>query len=200
MIYLRYKVYLTGGARKKTTSISSQDGRQQDNQGAMPSNTDPNIVQDQYKWTIHNASVNLPALLNDPRLVRRETDFFTKTWGQNFEKGEVIPSPYIPEIDAEHFEKYRRRVAVVSCAYLLSLVLYYLLTYAPRSQWSIGHQRPPAIALCSGLLLSFQTSWSPAVSALLQCLASSCCEAGLSSSSLVGSRSGLGVWSWMLAS
>ena len=30
----------------------------------------------------------------------------------------------------------------------------YLLTYAHRSQWSIGHQRPPAIALCSGLLLS----------------------------------------------
>ena len=36
----------------------------------------------------------------------------------------------------------------------------YLLTYAHRSQWSIGHQRPPAIALCSGLLLSFRTSWS----------------------------------------
>ena len=77
--------------------------------------------------------------------------------------------------------------------------LTYLLTYAHRSQWSIGHQRPPAIALCSGLLLSFRTSWSPAVSALLQCLASNCCEAGLSSSSLEGSRSGLGVWCWMLA-
>ena len=64
--------------------------------------------------------------------------------------------------------------------------LTYLLTYAHRSRWSIGHQRPPAIALCSGLLLSFRTSWSPAVSALLQCLASNCCEAGLSSSSLVG--------------
>ena len=74
------------------------------------------------------------------------------------------------------------------------------LTYARRSQWSIGHQRPPAIALCSGLLLSFRTSWSPAVSAMLQCLASNCCEAGLSSSSPAGSRSGLGVWYWMLAS
>ena len=48
----------------------------------------------------------------------------------------------------------------------------YLLTYAHRSQWSIGHQRPPAIAVCSGPLLSFRTSWSPAVSALLQCVAS----------------------------
>ena len=77
----------------------------------------------------------------------------------------------------------------------------YLLTYAPCSQWSIGHQRPPAIALCSGLLVSFRTSWSPVfVSALLQCLASNCCEAGLSSSSLAGSRSGFGMWCWMLAS
>ena len=79
-------------------------------------------------------------------------------------------------------------------------ILTYLLTCAHRSQWSIGHQRPPAIALCSELLLSFRTSWSPAVSALLQCLASNCCEAGLSSSSPAGSRSGLGVWCWMLAS
>ena len=36
----------------------------------------------------------------------------------------------------------------------------YLLTYAHRSWWSIGHQRPLAITLCSGLLWSFRTSWS----------------------------------------
>ena len=87
-------------------------------------------------------------------------------------------------------ERQRQRECVRVCTYLL--------TYAHHSQWSIGHQRPPAIALCSGLLLSFRTSWSPAVSALLQCLASNCCEAGLSSSSPAGSRSGLGVWCWML--
>ena len=77
---------------------------------------------------------------------------------------------------------------------------YCLLTYAHRSWWSIGHLRPLSIALCSGLLWPFQTSWSLAVSALLQCLASNCCEAGLSFSSPAGSRSGLGVWCWMLAS
>ena len=70
----------------------------------------------------------------------------------------------------------------------------YLLTYAHSSRWSIGHLRPLVIALCSGLLWSFRTSWSLAVSALLQCLA------GLSSSFPAGSRSGLGVWCWMLAS
>ena len=57
---------------------------------------------------------------------------------------------------------------------------HFLLTYALRSWWSIGHhQRPLAIAHCSGLLWSFRTSWSPAVSALLQCLACNCCKAGL---------------------
>ena len=35
---------------------------------------------------------------------------------------------------------------------------------------------------------------------LTQCLASSCCKAGLSSSFPAGSRSELGVWCWMLAS
>ena len=73
-----------------------------------------------------------------------------------------------------------------------------LLTYAHRSRWSIGHQRPPAIALCSGLLWSFRTTWSPAVSTLLQCLASNCCETGLSFSSLSvpgqGLACGAGCW------
>ena len=53
------------------------------------------------------------------------------------------------------------------------------LTYAHWSRWSIGHLRPLTIALCSGLLWSFRASWSLAVSALLQCLASNCCETGL---------------------
>ena len=36
----------------------------------------------------------------------------------------------------------------------------YVLTYAHCSWWSIGHLRPLAIALCSGLLWPFQSSWS----------------------------------------
>ena len=55
------------------------------------------------------------------------------------------------------------------CNHVLLLLLTY---YAHRSRWSIGHLRPLTIALCSGLLWSFRTSWSPALSALLQCLAS----------------------------
>ena len=48
------------------------------------------------------------------------------------------------------------------------------------------------------LFWAAQTSSSLTISALLQCLAFKCCEAGLSSSSPAGSRSGLGVWCWWL--
>ena len=66
--------------------------------------------------------------------------------------------------------------------------------------WSIGHWRPLAIALCSELILLLLSSLYLAAWALPQCLASSCCEAGLSSSLPASSRSELGVWCWMLAS
>jgi len=36
------------------------------------------------KWTIRESKVNLAALLNDPRKVRRDYDLFTKTWGETF--------------------------------------------------------------------------------------------------------------------
>ncbi|GFO34669.1 vacuolar protein sorting-associated protein 54 [Plakobranchus ocellatus] len=97
-----------GGVRGKIMTRNSQERLESQSSG----NSDPNIVQDQYKWTIHNATVNLPALLNDPRLVKRETDFFTKTWGQSFERVEILPSPYVPEIGPEHFEKYVRKTSV----------------------------------------------------------------------------------------
>ncbi|KAI2668089.1 Vacuolar protein sorting-associated protein 54 [Labeo rohita] len=44
----------------------------------------PSIVADQHRWTVYNSKVNLPAALNDPRLAKRESDFFTKTWGLDF--------------------------------------------------------------------------------------------------------------------
>ena len=53
-----------------------------------------------------------------------------------------------------------RRLA--SC--LLVETTTYLLSYAHRSRWSLGHQRPLAIAHCPGLLWAFRTSWSHAVS------------------------------------
>ena len=75
---------------------------------------EPSVVQDQFKWTIYMSKVNLPAALNDPRLARRETDIFTKTWGEGFEKCEVRPSAHLPQIGREHFRKYLKKIGSVS--------------------------------------------------------------------------------------
>lgn len=81
----------------------------------LPTTTAPSVVSVQQKWTPLSSVVNLPAVLNDPRKVRRETDFFTKTWGEGFvDHGEIPSSPYVPRISRIHFEKYLRQVACVS--------------------------------------------------------------------------------------
>ncbi|XP_035680170.1 vacuolar protein sorting-associated protein 54-like isoform X2 [Branchiostoma floridae] len=84
-----------------------------------PSASEPSVVTDQQKWTVYNSQVNLAAVLNDPRRSRREHDFFTKTWGEDFiEIGpeDIHPSFYLPNITKAHFEHYlksaRHRYAV----------------------------------------------------------------------------------------
>uniref|UniRef100_A0A3P8Y5Q9 Vacuolar protein sorting-associated protein 54 n=1 Tax=Esox lucius TaxID=8010 RepID=A0A3P8Y5Q9_ESOLU len=71
----------------------------------------PSVVVDQHRWTVYNSKVNLPAALNDPRLAKRESDFFTKTWGLEFAETEVMPSFYLPSITKEHFAPYLQETA-----------------------------------------------------------------------------------------
>ncbi|XP_022530211.2 vacuolar protein sorting-associated protein 54 isoform X2 [Astyanax mexicanus] len=71
----------------------------------------PSVVADQHRWTVYNSKVNLPAALNDPRLAKRESDFFTKNWGLDFTETEVMPSFYLPNITAEHFSEYLQETA-----------------------------------------------------------------------------------------
>ncbi|TFK02571.1 ras-related protein Rab-11B [Platysternon megacephalum] len=70
----------------------------------------PSLVADQHRWTIYHSKVNLPAALNDPRLAKRESDFFTKTWGQDFVDTEVAPSFYLPQINKENFALYQQEL------------------------------------------------------------------------------------------
>ena len=76
-------------------------------------NVAPSVVTDQHRWTIYHSKVNLPAALNDPRLAKRESDFFTKTWGLDFVDTEVIPSFYLPQISKEHFTVYQQEISQV---------------------------------------------------------------------------------------
>ncbi|NWH52749.1 VPS54 protein, partial [Fregata magnificens] len=70
----------------------------------------PCLVVDQHRWTIYHSKVNIPAALNDPRLAKRESDFFTKTWGVDFVDTEVTPSFYLPQITKEHFALYQQEI------------------------------------------------------------------------------------------
>ena len=56
------------------------------------------------------SEVNLPALLNDPRLARRELDFFTKTWGESFDTIGIVSNNDDSVINREDFKKYAKKV------------------------------------------------------------------------------------------
>ncbi|XP_023236700.1 vacuolar protein sorting-associated protein 54-like [Centruroides sculpturatus] len=72
----------------------------------------PNLIADQFKWTVFDSSQNLPAVLNDPRRVKREFDFFTKTWGDSFVDVQTISyCSHIPEITRAHFEHYLKNTS-----------------------------------------------------------------------------------------
>ena len=71
------------------------------------------MVSEHGRWTVYSSKVNLPAALNDPRLAKRESDFFTKSWGLDFADTEVMPSFYLPNISREDFGPYLQETAQV---------------------------------------------------------------------------------------
>ncbi|GBM51076.1 Vacuolar protein sorting-associated protein 54 [Araneus ventricosus] len=77
---------------------------------AAENNTQPNVVEDKYQWTIYNSSQNLPAVLNDPRKTKREYDLFTKSWGDSFVESAGLPPTYLPDINYKHFEMYLKHI------------------------------------------------------------------------------------------
>ena len=64
------------------------------------------------EWTIFSATQNLPAALNDP--TRRETDLFTRTWGDSFvAHAPILPSSALPSIELPDFLRYLKETAAV---------------------------------------------------------------------------------------
>jgi len=86
----------------------------------------PSVVRDQLQWTIFMSRVNLPAVLNDPTLARRETDFFKKTWGEDFEKSEVPTSSHLPHITLDSFRKYLAKNSAVSIYIIITVYRQFL--------------------------------------------------------------------------
>lgn len=62
------------------------------------------------KWNIFSAAQNLPAVLNDPSR-GRQSNLFTKKWGDSFvEKQQVLPSPYLQQVEWVHLELYCKKI------------------------------------------------------------------------------------------
>ena len=118
-------LYISDGSKSlmSRTQTSQHTGR-------VMSHIEPSIVEDQHKWSVFKSTVNLPAVLNDPRLLKRETDFFTKTWGVDFyERSSISPSYLLPEITRFHFEQYIKRTAAVSTCIVNVLKFRTLLSF-----------------------------------------------------------------------
>ena len=65
-------------------------------------------------FTVYSSTQNLPAILNDPRLLKRQTDFFTKTWGEDFTPQDVPPLTLLPKIPKIYFDDYLKKTEFVS--------------------------------------------------------------------------------------
>ena len=64
------------------------------------------------EWTIFSATQNLPAALNDP--AHRETDLFTRTWGDGFvAHAPIPPCSSLPSIELPDFLRYLKETAAV---------------------------------------------------------------------------------------
>ncbi|KAK2560887.1 Vacuolar protein sorting-associated protein 54 [Acropora cervicornis] len=60
-------------------------------------------------FTVYSSTQNLPAILNDPRLLKRQTDFFTKAWGEDFTPQEVPSLTLLPKIPRIYFDDYLKK-------------------------------------------------------------------------------------------
>jgi len=63
------------------------------------------LKKDESLWTVYSCTQNLPAALNDP--ANRETDLFTKTWGETFVP--LIPTTSLdlyPKLNRSDFSRY----------------------------------------------------------------------------------------------
>lgn len=64
-------------------------------------------------WTQHSCQ-NLSAVLNDPRKSMRQTDFFTRLWGEDFIPQEVVPLTLLPNTPRSFFVDHLKRYEIVS--------------------------------------------------------------------------------------
>ena len=70
-------------------------------------------LSDKKDWTRYPCQ-NLSAVLNDPRRSVRETDFFTRLWGEEFVPQEVVPLTLLPNTPRFYFVDHYKKYEIVS--------------------------------------------------------------------------------------
>lgn len=66
---------------------------------------------DKTSWTQHPCQ-NLSSVLNDPRRSTRESDFFTRIWGESFVPQGVVPLTLLPNTPRGYFADYWKRYEI----------------------------------------------------------------------------------------
>lgn len=67
------------------------------------------------KWTFFSSTQNLSAVLNDPNNDRKKSkDFFTRTWGAEFEPCDVPPLTLLQAVPKHYFRDYVKKIEYVS--------------------------------------------------------------------------------------
>ena len=74
----------------------------------------PPISFKEENWTFFSFTQNLAAVLNDPNERKRSKEFFTKTWGAEFEPCEVPPLTLLQAVPKHYFSDYIRKFQFVS--------------------------------------------------------------------------------------
>lgn len=95
------------------------DGRRRGSKTLVKRKVPPvsEILKAREKWDFFSASQNLASALNDPS--NRETDLFTRTWGDYFIPHAPLPSTSIPNIELSDFLRYLKETASVSHALIM---------------------------------------------------------------------------------
>ena len=102
-------LYISSSAKTETNSTSTTDETLYP-RPRLPPISFPNAS----AYTVYSSTQNLPAILNDPRLLKRQTDFFTKAWGEDFIPQEVPPLTLLPKIPTIYFDEYLKKTEFVS--------------------------------------------------------------------------------------
>lgn len=70
----------------------------------------PPISFKEENWTFFSSTQNLAAVLNDPNEGKRSKEFFTRTWGAEFEPCEVPPLTLLQAVPKHYFSDYIRKI------------------------------------------------------------------------------------------